>query len=56
MHSSVFKTYLQCTGVPEICGQLEEEGGYVCTGYMCILVKVMRCSVVPYIYGQLEGG
>ena len=31
-------------------------GRYICPKYMCILlyVKHIRCSVIPYIYGQLE--
>ena len=32
--------------------------GYICLRYMCILlyVKLIWCSGIPYIYGQLEGG
>ena len=32
--------------------------GYICPGYMCILlyVKLIWCSGIPYIYGQLEEG
>ena len=43
---------IQCSGVPEIYGQLEEEG-YICPGYMCILpyVKLIQCSGVPEING-----
>ena len=31
--------------------------GYIRPGYMCILLylKLMWCSSIPYIYGQLEG-
>ena len=33
-------------------------GGSICPKYMCILlsVKLIWCSGIPYIYGQLEGG
>ena len=33
-------------------------GGYICNGYMCILlyVKLIWCSVITQIYGQLEEG
>ena len=49
---------IQCSGVPEIYCQLEEEEGYICPRYMCILLYVqhIQCSGVPYIYGQLEEG
>ena len=32
-------------------------GGYICHGYMCILlyVTLIQCSGVPQIYGQLGG-
>ena len=32
--------------------------GYICPQYMCILVyvKLIWCSSIPYIYGQLEVG
>ena len=32
--------------------------GYICPKYMCILlyVKLIWCSGIPYIYGQLEEG
>ena len=46
-----------CSGFPEIYFRLEE-GGYVCHGYMCVLlyVKLIWCSSFPEIYGQLEEG
>ena len=33
-------------------------GGYICPKYMCIVlyVKLIWCSSIPYIYGQLEDG
>ena len=32
--------------------------GYICHRYMCILlyVKLIQCSGIPQIYGQLEEG
>ena len=32
--------------------------GYICPTYMCILlyVKLISCSSIPYINGQLDGG
>ena len=45
---------LQCSGVLEVYGQLEE-GRYICPRDMCILlyVKLICCSGAPEISGQL---
>ena len=47
-----------CCGIPQIYGQLQ---GYICPGYMCILLHVtlylelICCSGIPQIYGQAGG-
>ena len=35
---------------------LGSNGGYICPGYMCILlyIKLFWCSDIPYIYGPLD--
>ena len=37
---------------------LGSNGGYICPGYMCILlyIKLFWCSGIPHIYDQLEEG
>ena len=46
---------LGCNSVAWIYGWL---GGFICQGYMCILlyVKLIRCNGFPYIYAWLEEG
>ena len=54
MHSAIYETYL----VLWCCIDLWLiRGGSVCHGYMYILLymKLIQCSGVAYIYGQLEG-
>ena len=43
---------MQCSGVAQIYGRLEEGVGSVCHGYMCILLylKLMQCSGFPEIH------
>ena len=45
---------MQCSGVSS---DLWLKGGLICLGYMCILlfVKLIQCSGVAWIYGQLRG-
>ena len=44
----LYMTLMQCSGVAQIYGQLEEGVGSVCHGYMCILLymKLIQCSGV----------
>ena len=53
MHSSLCDTDL----VKWCFRDVWSVGGYVCHGYMCILlyVKLVWCSSVPEMYGQLGG-
>ena len=46
---------IQCNGLPEIHARL---AGSVCPRYLCIMlyVKLMWCSGLPWICGQLEEG
>ena len=54
----LYMTLMQCNGVAQIYGQLEERVGSVCHGYMCILLYVnfIWCSGFPEIYAQLKEG
>ena len=54
VHSAICETYLvQCYSI-----LLWLIRGYICPEYMCILlyVKLIWCSGIPQIYGQLEEG
>ena len=57
MHILLYMKLIQCSGVAQIYGQLEERVGSVFPGYMCILLymKLIQCSGVAYIYGQIRG-
>ena len=48
MYILLYMKLMQCSGVAEIYGQLEEEVGSVCHGYMCILLymTLIWCSGV----------
>ena len=53
VHSSICESYC----VQWCCRDLLSVGGYICHGYICILlyVKLFGCSGVSQIYAQLEG-
>ena len=55
MHSATYETYVMQWYSIHLWSI---GGGYICPKHMCILlyVKLMSCSGIPYIYGQLEGG
>ena len=54
VHSAISETYIML----HYSIDLWSIGGYICPGYMYILlhVKHICCSDIPYIYGQLEEG
>ena len=43
---------IQCNGITQIYGQLEEMPWYMC---IVLYVKLMQCSGITQIYAQLEG-
>ena len=55
VHSAIFETYIMLWYSIDLWSI---GGGYICPGYMCILlhVKCIWCSGIPQIYGQLEEG
>ena len=56
MHSSICETYSVQWCFIDLWSM--EGDGYICPGYMCILlyVTLVQFSGVPWIYGQLEEG
>ena len=52
----LYVKHIQCSGIPEIYGQLEEplRGLDICA--FCYMLKLLWCNSIQYIYGQLGGG
>ena len=59
VHSAICETYLVVSrGIPCVHSMVDWRGIHLPSQYMCILlyVKLIWCSGIPQIYGQLEEG
>ena len=50
----LYMKFIQCSGITQIYGQLEEEGLGICS--IVLYVKHIQCSGITQIYGQMEEG